>query len=79
MVQLSSALAVFVATGVSVLAHPHTRSESELAFHASARRTLASCQSQLRRRGGVAERSIVRRQAFAEKIRKERGIPSRGT
>lgn len=64
--------AAVLAGGAS--AHPHERSEDELAFHAVARRSLADCQGALRRRGGPAEQSIARRKAWAEKIREERGI-----
>lgn len=80
MVQLSSTFVAFVAFAASgaVLAHPHPRSSSELSFQQSARRSLANCQGQLRRRGGVMERSVARRQAIAEKIRQERGLPNRG-
>ncbi|KAL5492671.1 hypothetical protein ACEPAI_4118 [Sanghuangporus weigelae] len=72
-----SALVMLVAAG-SVVAHRHAVSASELAkrqeFQKAARRSLADCQSKLRVRGGVAERSMARRKAFAEKARKARGL-----
>lgn len=81
MVQLSSSFITFVALAASgvVLAHPHARSGSELEFHNGARRSLADCQNQLRRRGGIVDRSVARRQVLAERIRKERGLPAHRT
>ena len=72
-----SAIALLAAAG-SVVAHPHGLSAAELAkrqeFQKVARRSLAGCQSKLRARGGVAERSMARRKAFAERARKARGL-----
>ncbi|KAL5513379.1 hypothetical protein ACEPAH_3778 [Sanghuangporus vaninii] len=80
MVKLSytlSALALLVFTR-AVVAHPHAHIEAELVkrreFQIATRSSLVGCQSKLRARGGMAERSIARRKTFAERIRKARGL-----
>ncbi|EJC99938.1 aromatic compound dioxygenase [Fomitiporia mediterranea MF3/22] len=79
MVNLASLSAlVTILSATAAVAHPHSLSKAELArrneFQIIARRSLAGCQSKLRARGGVAERAIARRKAFAEKARKARGL-----
>lgn len=80
MVKIASAFSALVAVALSGLAvaHPDTYSEAELVkrqeFQTHARRSLAGCQSKLRARGGVVERAIARREALAERARKERGL-----
>ena len=71
-------LAALVFTTQAVVGHPHAHSEAELVkrreFRIAARSSLAGCQSKLRARGGLVERSIARRKAFAERVRKARGL-----
>lgn len=76
MVQLSTLFSTLTVAAVagSALAHPSVRSPSELEFQRRARRSLGDCQSQLRKRDGVAVRSMARRQAYADSIRKARGL-----
>lgn len=76
MVQLSTLVSTLTVAAVagSALAHPHVRSTSELEFQRRARRSLGDCSSQLRKRDGVAVRSMARRQAYADSIRKARGL-----
>ena len=80
MVKLTSTFSTIAALAVAgtVVAHPSSHSPAEVAkraeFQSIARRSLANCQNKLRARGGVAERSMARRAAFAERARKERGL-----
>lgn len=63
-----------------VLAHPHPSelSDSENArrelFQHNARRSLSACQNSLKKRDGVADRGVARRMAFAEQIRRSKGL-----
>ena len=72
-----SALVALCLAG-SALSHGTTYSPAELAKRAEvqtiARRSLAGCQSKLRARGGVVERSMARRAALAEKARRDLGL-----
>ncbi len=43
-------------------------------FQATARRSLAGCQGELSKRGGVYERSKARREAFAHEARRKREL-----
>lgn len=79
MFSLSSAtIALAIAGLVSCHPTPHAATDLELAqrdhFQKVARRSLAGCQGQLTKRGGVHQRSADRRKAFAENIRTSRGI-----
>lgn len=82
MVKIASSLSALISllAAGSAVAHPHASSKAEVAkrseFQGVARRSLAGCQSKLRKRGGVAERAMARRQAFAEEARKARGLVS---
>ena len=73
-----SALVALLAAGTAVAHSSRSLSKAELAkrdeFVTVSRRSLAACQSKLRKRDGVADRSMARRQAFAERARKERGL-----
>ncbi|KAK7439805.1 hypothetical protein VKT23_017381 [Stygiomarasmius scandens] len=61
-------------------AHPHHAPGSPEAmkraiFQKNARRSLANCQSELNKRGGVHEKAKARREQMAQNIRKKRAAP----
>ncbi len=60
-------------------AHPHIKPGTieytkRANFQAKARRSLAGCQDELSKRGGLYERSQKRREAFAKKVRRTRDL-----
>ncbi|KAK0441654.1 aromatic compound dioxygenase [Armillaria borealis] len=80
MVNLCAFSAVVLLAVTAVVAHPTASlSESEIARHADfqsfARRSLDNCQDVLRRRGHT-ERSVARRKALADELRRKRGLPT---
>jgi len=82
MVFVSSILSAALAASALVeltAAHPHYHPGSPEAikrsiFQRNARRSLASCQDELSRRGGVYEKAKVRREQFARDARGARGL-----
>ncbi|KAK0487732.1 aromatic compound dioxygenase [Armillaria novae-zelandiae] len=80
MVNLCAFSAIVLLAITTVVAHPTASlSESEIArradFQKFARRSLDNCQDVLRRRGHI-ERSVARRQALADELRRKRGLPT---
>ncbi|KAK7448428.1 hypothetical protein VKT23_013691 [Stygiomarasmius scandens] len=83
MVFVSSILSAALAASALVeltAAHPHYHPGSPEAikrsiFQRNARRSLAGCQDELSRRGGVYEKAKVRREQFARDARGARGVP----
>ncbi|SJL07797.1 uncharacterized protein ARMOST_11149 [Armillaria ostoyae] len=80
MVNLCAFSAVVLLAVTAVVAHPTASlSESEIArradFQNFARRSLDNCQDVLRRRGHT-ERSVARRKALTDELRRKRGLPT---
>lgn len=65
-------LALTAFMGVAT-AHPAHRSEQEVAFHKSAKRSLSHCQSALRKRG-LNSNSAARRAQLARRAKADMGI-----
>lgn len=77
---LSAAVTAASLAGLSA-AHPlitpgSPEFEKRAIFQRNARRSLASCQSELSKRGGVYDKAKLRRESQARQIRKTRGLAS---
>ncbi|KAH9906119.1 aromatic compound dioxygenase [Epithele typhae] len=79
MVYFASLLATTLAAVTIASAHPHPTAgteafEKRMEFQTKARRSLADCQATLRKRDGVYDRAIQRREAFAKGARESHKI-----
>jgi len=75
----TSTLAAFLAAISLVAAHPHPALGTpefvkRAEFQNVARRSLGDCQNILRKRGGLYERAVKRREAQAENLRRSLGV-----